>query len=60
MVKKLNIAYESEAESVTVTASVGATFYEGQSFEELYKEADAALYHAKKIDGKYALFEDVT
>lgn len=57
--KKLNIAYENETESVTVTASVGATFYEGQSFEELYKEADAALYHAKKIESKYALFEDV-
>lgn len=58
VVKRLNITYEKEAESVTVTASVGAAFYVGQSFEELYKEADAALYHAKKIDSKYALFED--
>lgn len=57
--KKMRIECEKDGVSLTVTASMGAAFYRGQSFEELYRQADAALYYAKKNKGGYALFEDV-
>lgn len=57
VVNQLNITHEDGKERVTVTASVGAAFYRGQSYEELYQEADIALYRAKKNDGRYALYE---
>lgn len=59
VVNKLNIVCKKGRESIKLTVSVGATFYTGQSYEELYVEADAALYHAKKRRDTYALFEDI-
>lgn len=60
VVEKLSILCKNETESVIVTASVGAAFFRGQSYERLYKEADIALYHSKKEKNKYSLFEDVS
>lgn len=59
VVQKLNIVCKNETESFTVTPSVGAAFCKGQSYEELYREADAALYYSKKKKNRYSLFEDV-
>lgn len=58
LVEKLNIVWKSGTESVTVTASVGAVFCGKKSYEELYKEADEALYYSKKEKNRYSLFED--
>lgn len=57
--KKLRIVCEKDGQTISVTASVGAAFYRGQSYEELYKQADIALYHAKKEKCGYSLFEEV-
>jgi len=59
VVQEINIVCEDEEESMVVTTSVGATFCEGQSYEELYKEADTALYYAKRKKNKYALFDNI-
>lgn len=59
VVRELNITCKNETEQVEVTASVGAVFYKGQSYEELYKEADTALYCAKRKKNKYALFDNM-
>lgn len=59
VVQKLNIVYKNETESITVTASVGATFCKGQPYEELYTQADAALYYSKKRKNRYSLFEEM-
>lgn len=59
VVQELNITCENETEKIEVTASVGATFCEGQSYEGLYKEADTALYYAKKKKNKYVLFDNM-
>lgn len=54
--KKLRLVFEKGGQKISVTASVGAAFYKGQSYEELYKQADIALYRAKKEKCGYALF----
>lgn len=59
VLQEMTIDCENETERITVTVSAGATFYTGQSYEELYREADVALYHAKKRKNKYSLFDDV-
>lgn len=58
VVRELNIVCKNETESVMVTPSVGATFCKGQSYEELYREADIALYHSKKGKNRYSLYEE--
>ncbi len=57
LVKEMQIACEKNGETLLVTASVGATISQGQPYEELYKQADIALYHAKKKKRGYSLFE---
>lgn len=59
VIEKLKIVCRNETESVTVTASAGATFYRGQSYEEMYREADIALYHSKKKKNGYSLYDDI-
>lgn len=59
VVQTLNIVCEDEAGSITITPSLGATFCMGQPYEELYKQADIALYHSKKQKNRYSLFDDV-
>lgn len=59
VVNEMRIVCESETDRFVVTASVGATFYHGQSYEELYRESDAALYYAKKQKSRYFLFDDM-
>lgn len=55
LVTKMRLVCEKDGHTVTVTASVGAAFYSGQSYEELYRQADTALYRAKGKTG-YSLF----
>ena len=57
VVQELHLVCKNETKSIMVTISAGATFYKGQSYEELYKEADIALYHSKKKKNKYSLFD---
>lgn len=58
LVEEMHIACKQDGTLLTVTASVGAVFYRGQSFEELYRQADAALYQAKAKKSGYSLFEE--
>ena len=58
LVEEMRIPCEQDGAALMVTASVGAAFYEGQSFEELYRQADTALYLAKKEKCGYYLFEE--
>lgn len=58
MVRELNIVCKNRTESVMVTPSVGATFCKGQSYEELYREADIALYNSKKEKNRYSLYDE--
>lgn len=58
VVEKMHIVCGTEAEHFVVTASVGATVCEGQPYEQLYREADTALYHAKEEKDKYSLYSD--
>lgn len=59
VMRELNIVCKNEKESITVTVSAGAALCKGQSYEELYREADIALYHSKKKKNRYSLFENV-
>lgn len=59
VVQETSLVCKDETESITVTVSAGATFYRGHSYEELYREADIALYHAKKEKNTYSVFDDV-
>lgn len=59
VVQETSLVCKNEAESITVTVSAGATFYRGHSYEELYREADIALYHAKREKNTYSVFDDV-
>ena len=45
----LKETYSDGTTDITVTASIGIAAYpsQGESFEELYKHADLALYHSK-------------
>lgn len=54
--KKLRIVCEKDGQTISVTASVGAAFYKGQPYEELYRQADIALYRAKRDRCGCALF----
>lgn len=56
LVRELTIVRKKEGESITVTSSVGAAFCGDQSYEELYREADEALYESKKRKNGYAVF----
>ena len=57
--KELNKKYTSKGESVTISVSVGISVYpaNGRDYEELYRNADTALYKVKG-SGKnmYALY----
>lgn len=59
VVRELNIVCKNAVESIMVTPSAGATFYRGQSYEEMYREADMALYHSKKKKNRYSLYDDM-
>lgn len=51
LIEKILIPFQIEDHSVTVTASIGISYYpdDGQDTNSLLKNADAALYHAKKM-----------
>lgn len=50
LLKKLNLHYEADGQSVDLTASVGVAIapINGTDFEALYHKADRALYYAKE------------
>ena len=50
MVKKLNVSMNVDGKSLVVTVSIGIAVYpqDGQTTEELMKNADLAMYSAKK------------
>lgn len=50
LVEKLQLKYENENISIQVSGSIGIALVpeHGEKFKELYKKADAALYHVKE------------
>lgn len=60
VLEELQILCKNETDEVVVGASIGATFFEGQSYQELYKQADEALYCSKK-KGKntYTVYQEL-
>lgn len=57
LMTNMRIVCEKNGSKFVVTASVGAAFYNGQSYEELYRQADTALYRAKGR-GVYSLYKE--
>jgi len=51
LIEKILIPFQIEDHSITITASIGISYYpdDGQDTKSLLKNADAALYHAKKM-----------
>lgn len=51
ILKGLNIRFSSQGVDVPVTASIGVVLYpeHGSSFQELFKNADTAMYKAKSL-----------
>ncbi len=51
LIEKIIIPFQIEDHSITITASIGISYYpdDGQDANALLKNADAALYHAKKM-----------
>lgn len=60
LVEKFSLMCGNETEHFPVTLSVGATVCQGQSYEQLYREADTALYHSKMGENSFSLFDDIS
>lgn len=59
LIKKINMIVEDDKNKVYVTPSIGVTIIkEDKSFDELYKEADIALYNAKKNKNCYTIYKE--
>ena len=57
----LNNIYIPEMDSKKVYVSVGAVFYDGtqpETFDDLYKRADALTYRSKAIEGSFVSFQE--
>lgn len=61
IVDSLDVTYKGDSASYRISASVGVALYPRQAddYEEIYQQADLALYHAKSM-GKstYTLYQD--
>jgi len=62
LIKSLNFSYSNGISTATISCSIGVSIYEGdsKSFDQLYYEADAALYRAKAAGKNSFAFEEPT
>lgn len=59
VIRALRIDCGNESERAVVTASVGVALCGDKTYEELYREADRALYQAKTTKDGYSIYGEI-